>query len=281
MSQSPLAPPITGRCLCGATRFTVAAPPVWASHCHCESCRRATGAAMASYLGVRAADVVWQGPARASHCSSPGTFWDRCGVCGSPLCYRSVRYPGEVHLHVSTLDAAAGFAADLQLFRQDGLPWMQLADPPPHQLHPEDDPAPVLALIRDSFAYMEGRIDPPSSMLRLTGDDVRRQAAEAEVWVIGAPVLACVFLTPKPGALYIGKLAVAATARGRGLARRLVDLAALRARDLELAALELQVRVELTDNQAAFAALGFVVVAATAHPGFDRPTSLTMRRAVG
>lgn len=152
----------------------------------------------------------------------------------------------------------------------------------PWRLAVNDDPAPILSLIRAEFASMEGRIDPPSSMHRLTEAGVTRQAETGEVWVIGpaqAP-LACLFLTPKPGALYLGKLAVAGDARGQGHARRLVALAEDRARALGLAALELQTRIELTENHAAVTRLGFVCVGGTAHPGYDRVTSWTWRKPV-
>ena len=138
---------------------------------------------------------------------------------------------------------------------------------------------PILSLLRDAFAYMEDRIDPPSSLRDLTEASLTRQAQTGAIWIIGAPV-ACVFLTPRPKALYVGKLAVAAEHRGQGLARRLMDQAAAQARQLGLPALELQVRVELVENQAAFQAMGFQEVGRTAHPGFDRPTSITYRRAV-
>jgi GNAT superfamily N-acetyltransferase len=137
----------------------------------------------------------------------------------------------------------------------------------------------ILALLRDAFAYMEGRIDPPSSLRDLTPDALCRQTLTGEIWILGAPV-ACVFLTPKPGALYLGKLAVAASHRGQGLARRLIDQAERRARELGLPMLELQTRVELVENQSAFQAMGFVEAGRTAHAGFDRPTSITYRRAV-
>ncbi len=138
----------------------------------------------------------------------------------------------------------------------------------------------LLALIQRAFAEMEGRIDPPSSMHSLTTDSIAGLARSGEVWVIGAPPVACIFLTPKPGALYLGKLAVAAIERGKGHARRLVDLAALRAKALRLPAMELQSRIELVENHAIFRKLGFHQTGATAHPGFDRPTSLTFRHAV-
>lgn len=136
----------------------------------------------------------------------------------------------------------------------------------------------ILDLIRRSFAQMEGRIDPPSSMHRLTVETVDQLCRDGEVWTIGTPPVACVFLTPKSGCLYLGKLAVDAAWRGQGLAARLVDLAMDRARARGLDAVELQVRVELTENHQAFARMGFVKTDETAHPGYDRPTSITMQR---
>lgn len=152
----------------------------------------------------------------------------------------------------------------------------------PWQLLPGADLLPVLHLIRDSFGYMDGRIDPPSSMHRLTEDEIDRQARDGEIWVIGpdAAPLACVFLTPKPPALYIGKLAVAETARGKGYARALIGTAEHRARALGFATLTLQARVELVENHAAFRALGIAQTGATAHPGYDRITSFTFTKAV-
>lgn len=151
----------------------------------------------------------------------------------------------------------------------------------PRRVRPGDPAlAGVLALIRDSFAYMDGVVDPPSSVHRLNAGELERQAGVAEVWCLGGPPVACVVLTPREGVLYVGKLAVAEAQRRRGLARALLDVADERARALGLAALELQVRVELRDNQCAFARLGFAETGRTAHPGHAQPTSVTMRRTV-
>ena len=150
----------------------------------------------------------------------------------------------------------------------------------PYRARAPFDWAVLLHLIRSEFAYMEPRIDPPSSMRRLTEADIAAKAETGEVWVIGSPPLACVFLTCQPDSLYIGKLAVAADQRGKGLARCLIDVAEARARDLGLGWLELETRVELLEDHAAFTRLGFHEVGRKAHAGFDRPTSITFRRAV-
>lgn len=138
----------------------------------------------------------------------------------------------------------------------------------------------LLALIQAAFAYMDGVIDPPSSMHRLTAADIAAQAGATEIWAIGQPALACMFLTPRGDQLYLGKLAVAEGQRGKGLARSLIGTAMVRAKALGLQGVELQTRIELTANHATFRALGFTETGRSAHPGFDHPTTLTFRRAL-
>lgn len=151
----------------------------------------------------------------------------------------------------------------------------------PERLHAEDPHlSEVLALIQRSFSYMEGRIDPPSSMRELTVEGMSRHCESGEIWILGTPIVACMFLTPKEDCLYLGKLAVDGNKRGAGLARCLVEHALRRARDLRLPAIELQTRVELVENHATFSRLGFVQTGTTAHAGYDRPTSLVFRRPV-
>lgn len=140
----------------------------------------------------------------------------------------------------------------------------------------------VLELVQRSFAFMEGRIDPPSSMHRLTVKAVAQLAKQGEIWVIedqGKPV-ACCFLTPRGDHLYFGKMATDTGYRGQGFCRKLVQVAESRARVLGFDRLVLQVRIELEENQAVFAAMGFETVAKTAHAGYVRPTSVTMEKSL-
>lgn len=147
---------------------------------------------------------------------------------------------------------------------------------------PADDLYAIYALLTDAFAYMEGRIDPPSSLAQLDVQSLRVLAATSEIWAItvAARPVACMILTPQPDALYLGKLAVDTGHRGQGLGGRMVAHADHRAATLGLPRLRLQTRVELVENHATFAAFGFVTTAQTAHPGYDRPTSLTMEKPV-
>ena len=138
------------------------------------------------------------------------------------------------------------------------------------------------ALISDAFAFMEGRIDPPSSIMAMGPDDLRAKTMAEDFFLVrdaGQPN-ACLFGQPQGAVYYVGKLAVAPAHRRAGLARALLDHAGDHARKRGHAALELQTRVELVENHATFARLGFQQTDATAHPGYARPTSLTFQRAV-
>ena len=143
-----------------------------------------------------------------------------------------------------------------------------------------DDWRAVLTLLREAYAYMDGRIDPPSSLTRMDASALAAFAAAGDLILAhdGGQLVGCAFCTPKNDVLYIGKVATAASHRGRGVARAMMDEAAARARARGLKALELQARVELAEVHAAYAAMGFEKVGETAHPGYDRPTSITMRR---
>ena len=140
----------------------------------------------------------------------------------------------------------------------------------------------LLQLLQASFAFMEGRIDPPSSLVRLGPDELRAKAATETLILAteGPELLGCVFADLREDVLYVGKLAVARHARGQGIARALLAEADALASRHGRPFLELQTRIELVENQATIAALGFETVAHTAHPGYTRPTSLTLRRAV-
>ena len=69
-------------------------------------------------------------------------------------------------------------------------------------------------------------------------------------------------------------------ARGTGLARRLIDAVEAEARRRNLPGVRLGVRIVLTGNQKLFNSMGYVEYSRDAHPGFDYPTSINMRKSL-
>ncbi|WFU11125.1 GNAT family N-acetyltransferase [Rhizobium sp. CB3090] len=140
----------------------------------------------------------------------------------------------------------------------------------------------LLELIFASFAYMNGRIDPPSSALTLTPQSLREKASNEIGYVAfkDDQLAGCIFCRPELDSLYIGKLGVLPAAQGKGIGRRLLWLAETTAREHGLAELQLETRIELTGNHITFANWGFRKTAENRHAGFDRTTSIEMRKSL-
>lgn len=138
----------------------------------------------------------------------------------------------------------------------------------------------LLALLHAAFAFQHGRIDPPSSLHRLDAAALAAKVGEETLLLAlaGEQLLGCIFTRPMATALYVGKFAVVPQAQGQGIGRRLMDAVERLALEAGLAAIELETRIELVENHATFRALGFQKVAEKSHPGYDRPTSITMRK---
>ena len=138
-----------------------------------------------------------------------------------------------------------------------------------------DDFAGLHQLLVKAFAFMDERIDPPSSMHKLTPEGLHDKAGNE--WLIlalqGTALVGCLFARPEYGAVYIGKIAVRSEARGNGTGAKLLGRAQEIAVEKGYSALELEVRVELTENQCFFEKHGFIKSGENAHEGYTRPTS--------
>ena len=141
----------------------------------------------------------------------------------------------------------------------------------------------LLDLILTSFAYMNGVIDPPSSAVRLTVQSLQEKAETEIGYTVQeqGKLLGCAFFRAEaPDFLYVGKLAVSPQAQGKGIGKRLLDIAIKEARSRNLPRLRLETRIELVGNHERFAKWGFVRTAEKAHKGFDRTTFIEMQRQV-
>ena len=122
----------TGGCLCGAVRYQLSGEPVSSMHCHCENCRKASGAAMLTWVTVDTADFEWLAgePRRfqyvSDHYEQPVERWS-CAACGSQLGWR--------RLDAATVDLTAGSFDDPDLitpthhvFTRGQVRWLKTAD---------------------------------------------------------------------------------------------------------------------------------------------------------
>jgi hypothetical protein len=118
----------TGGCHCGAVRFQVHGQPKWTAHCHCESCRRSTGAAFATWAGFPTDNFVLLKGKPKGFASSQGVTRGFCGACGTPLTYEGTRWPGEIHALVCTFDDPGSFAPGAHVNTAEKVAWLHIGD---------------------------------------------------------------------------------------------------------------------------------------------------------
>jgi hypothetical protein len=120
--------PEKGNCACGAVTFEIKKAPKWIAYCHCESCRRHTGAPVTTYVGMNREHVSWGGQERTRHESSPNVYRSFCNRCGTPLAYEADWCKDEVHLHISGFEHPERFAPTRHVLSNERLPWFDTHD---------------------------------------------------------------------------------------------------------------------------------------------------------
>ena len=129
----------SGRCLCGAIRFSYSGDENWRAHCHCESCRRQTSSPFTTFMGVP--NGAWRitGAQPKTYVSSPGVRRLFCGQCGSPIAYQADAFPDEIHFYAACLDDPHSFKPDCHVHAGEQLPWIKLADGLPKHFRSDND----------------------------------------------------------------------------------------------------------------------------------------------
>src|ERR1700732_3918112 len=118
----------TGGCLCGGVRYEVAGAVSNLCFCHCDSCRRATGAPMVPWgTFPRDSFRVTRGEL-TEYRSSAAVTRGFCARCGTSLTYSHDAGAAEIDVTLATLDEPAQLAPQMHVWVGDKLPWVTISD---------------------------------------------------------------------------------------------------------------------------------------------------------
>ena len=133
MTRPPIpAPPYPGGCACGAARYTVAARPLAINACHCNACKKMTGATNLLMMIVprdslrqMAGDVQrWRRTAESGRQSDVV----RCAVCGGRLWHEPLSAPGLTFVAVGTLDDVSWAVPTSHIWIEHASPGVTMQD---------------------------------------------------------------------------------------------------------------------------------------------------------
>lgn len=118
---------LTGGCQCGAVRYRISGEVLSHVVCHCESCRRTTGALMVPWFTVlHSAMTVTQGRLAVRN-SSPGVKRGRCLACGTALTYESSDeeplLERTIDITTCSLDEPGALQPDAHIWTADEVSW--------------------------------------------------------------------------------------------------------------------------------------------------------------
>jgi hypothetical protein len=118
---------VKGSCLCKGIQFEVQGQFGEMMDCFCSMCRKAHGAAYATFVGCDAADFRWvQGKELIrTYQSSPKGTRSFCGVCGSNT---PMEMDDKVYIPAGLLDGDPGVRTSVHLFVASKAPWVEITD---------------------------------------------------------------------------------------------------------------------------------------------------------
>lgn len=134
---------VTGRCFCKAIGFAYDGDPNWTLNCHCEDCRRAVSAPMATWISVPKSRFRLTAGQPKYYESSKGVRRGFCATCGSPLTYENVKLPDEVHVLAGALSDPSEVKPSAHIAVKYQLPWFEAADYLPRYARWRSDGPPV------------------------------------------------------------------------------------------------------------------------------------------
>ena len=116
------------RCYCGATTLSIKAAAITVAYCHCDDCKRWTGAPLPAFAAFPEAAVT-AAPELASPLSIvPGVDRWSCGTCHSPVAARFDYLPGQIYIPLGTLDTAERLPPAIHCHDHARYDWLHIQD---------------------------------------------------------------------------------------------------------------------------------------------------------
>lgn len=119
---------IEGGCLCGAIRYRSALPPVRCLICHCECCRKHSGAPCLSFVHFPVEGFSWTGVEPARYRSSRYAERGFCSTCGSTVSMHEEVLGDRVQIAVGSLDDPGTVRPEDHVWTGSQLPWLDIRD---------------------------------------------------------------------------------------------------------------------------------------------------------
>ena len=117
-----------GGCLCGTIRYRATAAPLRGVICHCEMCRKHSGAPALAFVHFPADSFEWRGREPSRYRSSRYAGRGFCPECGSTVSMHEDVLGDRVQIAVGSLDQPDRVRIDDHVWTASRIPWFDTND---------------------------------------------------------------------------------------------------------------------------------------------------------
>ncbi len=117
-----------GHCRCGAVAMTASGEPVFSVFCHCDDCRRATGAPVLSSVAFKKVDINWhesKGLKRHTNGTAHRLF---CNECGSAIAQEHDSAADRTYFNTGFMDEPNNYPPTAHAYEGEQIQWLELSD---------------------------------------------------------------------------------------------------------------------------------------------------------
>ena len=117
-----------GHCRCGSVVLAARGEPDFAVYCHCDDCRRATGAPVLASVGFSKSIIEWEA-SQTLACHTIGTATRLfCRECGSPVGQEHESKSEMTFINTGFMDDPEAFPPKYHTFAGHQISWLELND---------------------------------------------------------------------------------------------------------------------------------------------------------
>ena len=115
-----------GSCLCTSVQYSIESDVVATANCHCNTCKKSTGAAFETVTVARAKSFKLKSGEKQlkAYEISDKAVKHFCGVCGTPIYNTHESFPGLYMIFVGSLDEPCRLPPATNFFCERMLPWV-------------------------------------------------------------------------------------------------------------------------------------------------------------
>ena len=117
-----------GHCRCGSVAMRATGDPVFSVYCHCDDCRRATGAPVLAAVAFLKAGIEWESDIDLKRHTNGTAHRLFCSACGSPVAQEHDSAPDRTYFNTGFMDKPEQYPPTAHTYEGEQISWLKLSD---------------------------------------------------------------------------------------------------------------------------------------------------------